>query len=80
VLHQQRHEIVGGTIATEPDGWFTETVAFRSEAEARAGESKEVPQGAAREQWDQEMAMMTDLRYLDLHTPWFSSTGGMPQS
>jgi hypothetical protein len=55
-------------------------VAFRSEAEARAGESKEVPQGAAREQWDQEMAMMTDLRYLDLHAPWFSSTGGMPQS
>jgi hypothetical protein len=80
VLHEQRPEIVGGTIAMEPDGWFTETVAFRSEAEARAGEAKEMPEGAAREQWDQEMAMMTDLRYLDLHAPWFSSTGGMPQS
>ncbi len=84
VLHEQRPEIVGGTIAMEPDGWFTETVAFRSEAEARAGEAKEMPEGAAREQWDQEMAMMTDLRYLDLHMPWFSSAGeragGMPQS
>jgi hypothetical protein len=79
VLHEQRPEIVGGTIAMEPDGWFTETVAFRSEAEARAGEAKEMPEGPEREQWDQEMAMMTDLRYLDLHTPWFSSAGGMPQ-
>lgn len=71
-LHEQRPEIIGGTIAMEPDGWFTETVAFRSESEARAGEGNEMPQDARRE-WEEQMAAMSDLRYLDLHAPWFAS-------
>ncbi|MGA8981027.1 MAG: hypothetical protein WB473_18110 [Pedococcus sp.] len=74
MLHEQRPEIIGGTIAMEPDGWFTETVSFRSEAEARAGEGKELPQEARRE-WEEQMSAMTDLRYLDLHAPWFASAG-----
>ncbi len=80
-LHEQRPEIIGGTIAMEPDGWFTETVAFRSEAEARVGEKKEMPE-EARRMWEEEMAMMSDVRYLDLHQPWFSSapSRGMPSS
>jgi hypothetical protein len=80
-LHEQRPEIIGGTIAMEPDGWFTETVAFRSEAEAREGEKKEMPE-EARRMWEEEMAMMSDVRYLDLHQPWFSSapSRGMPSS
>jgi len=73
LLHEQRPEIIGGTIAMEPDGWFTETVAFRSEAEARAGEGKPMPEDA-RQQWEEQMAAMTDLRYLDLHSPWFASS------
>ena len=73
MLHEQRPEIIGGTIAMEPDGWFTETVAFRSEAEARAGEGKPMPEDA-RQQWEEQMAAMTDLRYLDLHSPWFASS------
>ena len=72
MLHEQRPEIIGGTIGMEPDGWFTETVAFRSEAEARQGEQKEMPEDAQRE-WADEMAMMNDVRYLDLHHPWFAS-------
>ena len=71
-LHEQRPEILGGTIAMEPDGWFTETVAFRSEDEARQGEQKEMPE-EARGEWDDEMARMQDVRYLDLHHPWFAS-------
>ncbi len=71
-LHEQRPEIIGGTIAIEPDGWFTETVAFRSEAEARAGEMTPMPEDA-REAWEEQMAAMSDLRYLDLHAPWFAS-------
>jgi hypothetical protein len=78
-LHEQRPEIIGGTIAMEPDGWFTETIAFRSEAEARTGEKKEMP-ADARQQWEQEMANMQDLRYLDLHHPWFASAGGSGMS
>jgi hypothetical protein len=75
VLHEQRPEIIGGTIAMEPDGWFTETVAFRTEAEAREGEKKELPPEAA-EQWSEQMANVEGLTYKDLHHPWFGSSGG----
>jgi hypothetical protein len=77
-LQEQRPEIIGGTIAMEPDGWFTETVAFRSEEEARSGEMKEMP-GEARERWDEAMSTMQDVRYLDLHQPWFASAS-MPRT
>jgi hypothetical protein len=71
-LHEQRPEIIGGTLAMQPDGWFTETVAFRSEAEAREGERKEMPEDVQRE-FAAEMAMMQDVTYKDLHHPWFAS-------
>jgi hypothetical protein len=69
-LHEQRPEIIGGTIAIEPDGTFTQTVAFRSEAEARAGEHTEMPPDA---EWAEVMATMQDLTYRDLPHPWFAS-------
>jgi hypothetical protein len=72
MLHEQRPEIIGGTIAMEPDGWFTETVAFRSEDEARAGEARDMPP-EMREAWAQQMEAMTEVSYLDLHHPWFAS-------
>jgi hypothetical protein len=71
-LHQARPEILGGTFAVDADGWFTETIAFSSEQEARAGEQKEMP-SPMREQFESAMASVQDLRYLDLHRPWFSS-------
>jgi hypothetical protein len=71
-LHEARPEIMGGTIAMEPDGWFTQTVAFHSEEEARAGEAKEMP-AQMREQMEEEMSSMQDVKYLDLHHPWFAS-------
>ena len=72
MLHEQRPEIIGGTIAIEPDGWFTETVSFRSEDEARTGEAREMPE-PMRGQWAEQMAAMSDVSYLDLHHPWFAS-------
>lgn len=72
LLHQARPEIIGSTVAIDPDGWFTETVAFRSEDEARAGESTAMPDEMS-EQWTREMERMHDVRYLDLHHPWFAS-------
>lgn len=72
MLREARPEIIGGTIAMQPDGWFTETVAFRSEAEAREGEQKEAPE-EVRRAWEEESSMMQDVRYLDLHQPWFAS-------
>lgn len=71
-LHEARPDIIGGTIAIDEDGFFTQTVAFRSEDEARAGESKEMP-AEMRSQMEEEMSSMTDVHYLDLHHPWFGS-------
>jgi len=72
MLHQARPEIIGGSIAIEPDGRFTETVAFRSEQAAREGERKDMP-ADMRQTWDDEMALMQDVTYLDLRHPWFAS-------
>jgi len=71
-LQQSRPDIIGGTIAIDQDGYFTETIFFRSEAEARQGESKEMPADMQRE-YEAEMSQIQGLRYLDLHHPWFAS-------
>jgi len=71
-LHEARPDIIGGTIAIDDDGYFTETIAFSSEAEAREGERKEMPADMQRE-FEEQMAQVQGLRYLDLHHPWFAS-------
>jgi hypothetical protein len=75
-LHEVRPEILGMTVAMEPDGWFTQTVAFSDEAAARAGEQKELP-AEMRSMMEEEMSAMQDVTYLDLHHPWFSSRSAM---
>ena len=72
MLHETRPEIVGGVIAIEADGRFTETVAFRSEDAAREGERRQIP-GQVRQGWQDPMAQMQDVTYLDLRHPWFFS-------
>jgi hypothetical protein len=71
-LRSVRPEIIGGSFALSPDGHFTETVAFRSEAEARERESKEMPEDVGKA-WEDAMALMQDVTYLDLRHPWFAS-------
>lgn len=72
MLHEQRPDIIGGTLAIDEDGFFTETVAFTSEVEARAGEKKEMPE-EVRQQYEEQMSQVEDLKYLDLHRPWFAT-------
>lgn len=71
-LREARPEIIGGTIAIEPDGWFTQTVCFRTEEEARQAEQQELP-AEFRQRYEDQMREVAELRYLDLHHPWFSS-------
>lgn len=69
MLHQARPEVIGGTLAVEPDGSFTETVAFTDEDSARKGESANMPE-AVREELE---AAYADIEFIDLHEPWFVS-------
>ena len=68
-LHRMRPEIIGATLAVEPDGTFTETIAFTDEASARQGEQVEPPADVRRE-LDYAMQGAT---FYDLHHPWFGS-------
>jgi hypothetical protein len=68
-LHEMRPEIIGGSLAIEPDGTFTETIAFTDEASARAGEGIEPP---ASVQADLQHAM-SGATFYDLSHPWFES-------
>ncbi|MFC4786035.1 hypothetical protein ACT8ZV_16270 [Nocardioides sp. MAHUQ-72] len=68
-LHEMRPEIIGGTLAIEPDGTFTETIAFTDEASARAGEQVPPPPEVMAEL---EYAMQGATFY-DLHHPWFQT-------
>ena len=68
-LHEMRPEIIGGSLAIEPDGTFTETIAFTDEASARAGEGIEPP---ASVQADLQYAM-SGATFYDLSHPWFES-------
>ena len=72
-LHEMRPDILGGVLAVEPDGTFTETVFFTDEESARKGEQVEPPADVR-----EEMAYaMREARFYDLHRPWFQSAGGM---
>ncbi|MDZ5620117.1 hypothetical protein [Nocardioides bizhenqiangii] len=68
-IRDLRPEIIGGSLALEPDGTFTETVAFTTEEAARAGEGKEPPE-EVRGELEQ---FFKDATFYDLRNPWFES-------
>jgi len=72
LLSKHRPDVVGATIAIDKDGYFTETVAFTSEAEAREGESKQMP-AEMDKLVQEEMSLLDDVTYLDLRAPAFAS-------
>lgn len=69
MLHEMRPDILGATLAIEPDGTYTETIAFTDEASAREGEKKEPP---ADVQAELQYAMK-DATFYDLRQPWFET-------
>jgi hypothetical protein len=72
MIAKVRPDVIGATFAIDDAGFFTETVAFTSEQQARAAEQQEMPADAAR-LLEEEMALLDDVRFLDLHQPWFAS-------
>jgi hypothetical protein len=69
MLHEMRPEILGATLAMEPDGTFTETVAFTDEASARRGEGVEPPADVRSEL----EYLMQGATFYDLRHPWFET-------
>lgn len=72
VIAKVRPDVIGATFAIDDAGFFTQTVAFTSEQAARAAEEQDMPADAAR-LLDEEMALLDNVQYLDLHQPWFAS-------
>lgn len=72
VISRHRPDVLGATVAVDDNGVLTETVAFTTEAAAREGERKELPEDA-RGLVEEEMSLLADVTYLDLHHPWFAT-------
>jgi hypothetical protein len=72
VVAKVRPDVLGATIAIDDAGFFTQTIAFTSEQQARVAEQQQPPAEAA-QLLEEEMALLDDVRYLDLHQPWFGS-------
>src|SRR3954451_11442159 len=68
-LRAMRPEIIGGTLALEPDGTFFQTIYFTDEDSARKGEQMEPPA----EIRGQLESMMAGASFYDLSNPWFTS-------
>jgi hypothetical protein len=64
-LAAMRPEIIGGSIAMQPDGGYVQVIYFTSEAEARKGESVPPPPEIA----ELMAAEMQDASFIDLHQP-----------
>jgi hypothetical protein len=68
-----RPDVVGGVLAMHGDGGYTNAVYFTSEAAAREGEQKEMPEDM-KAMWEEEMALHEgELTYYDLREPWLAS-------
>lgn len=70
-LKELRPEIIGGTLAIDDEGGFTQTVAFTDEASAREGEKLEMPEefsGVLDE-------VFADASFFDLRDVFFASAG-----
>jgi hypothetical protein len=70
-MHEMRPEIIGATVAMQPDGRYVQTIYFTSEAEAREREQVEPPPEVA----DMMAEEMRDAVYYDLHHPMMMSPG-----
>ncbi len=73
-LHEMRPEIIGGTIAIDRNGFFTQTIAFTTESAARSGEAQ-APPPDEQQMMDEMSSLMSDVSYHDLHHPWFATAG-----
>lgn len=63
-----RPDLIGGTFAVATDGAVIEVAYFTSEAEAREGEKRDLPE-EARASFEEWLKAAGDIEYLDLRDP-----------
>ena len=68
---RHRPDVLGDVIAVNKDGSYTDVVYFESEAEARQGETKEMPADVGALFTELMSAIAVD-EYLDLKDPWIA--------
>jgi len=68
-MKRHRPDVLGDVIAVNTDGTYTDVVFFESEAEARQGETKEMPADVGALFAELMSAIAVD-EYLDLKDPW----------
>jgi hypothetical protein len=74
-LRELRPDVIGGLVAWHPEnGRYTNTIYFKSEAEARAKE-REMESAEGFQEFMKEMEALSDgePKFLDLSEPWMSS-------
>ncbi|MGK2321319.1 hypothetical protein [Gordonia rhizosphera] len=67
-VHEARPEIIGGLLCADDGDSYIEAVYFTSEAAAREAEKMEIPDDI-RSLFEEEMQLMGDVAYYDLHQP-----------
>lgn len=71
-FRRARPDMIGGLRAWHGDGRLTAVDYFTSEAEARKGESRELPP-ELKALFDEWMSLLEDIRFIDLRDPWLAS-------
>lgn len=74
VLREHRPDVIGGYDIWLPEDEFVSVTYFTSEAEARAGEAKDLP-GDLAARFSEWLSLMEDVRWFDLPEPWLHSAG-----
>jgi hypothetical protein len=65
-----RPDVLAMVSVNEPDGWWTNVVYFNSEAEAREGEAKPMPEAAQAMMQELMSLAVGEMEYFDLKEPW----------
>jgi len=71
-FHHTRPEIIGGLMCEADDGTYVDAIYFTSEADARDGEQRNIPDDLS-STFEEGMQLMGEISYLDLHHPMLTS-------
>jgi len=72
-MRDLRPDVLGSVFVGHDDGKWTMVIYFKSEAEAREGEKKDVPPEVAAAMEQMQSLAVGETEFLDLKTPWLDS-------